>query len=72
MLQLEELTLSLIVDNRTSFIDGTHLINNILNSMSYLQTFIFNIITEYVTMDEERLPTLDDIEQPLIQRGFNV
>ncbi|CAF2142563.1 unnamed protein product [Rotaria magnacalcarata] len=72
MLQLEELTLSLIVDNRTSFIDGTHLINNILNRMSYLQTFIFNIITEYVTMDEERLPTLDDIEQPLIQRGFNV
>ncbi|CAF1379273.1 unnamed protein product [Rotaria sordida] len=72
MLQLEELTLSLIVDDQTSFIDGTHLVDNILNKMSYLQTFIFNIITEYVTMDEELLPTLDDIERPLIQRGFNV
>ncbi|CAM4924218.1 unnamed protein product [Rotaria socialis] len=72
MLQLEELTLSLIVGDQTSFIDGTHLVNNILNRMSYLQTFIFNIITEYVRMDEELLPTLDDIERPLIQRGFNV
>ncbi|CAF4394165.1 unnamed protein product [Rotaria sp. Silwood2] len=72
MLQLEELTLSLIVDDRTSFIDGTHLVNNILNKISYLKTFIFNIITEYVTMDEELLPTLDDIGRPLIQRGFNV
>ncbi|CAF4211793.1 unnamed protein product [Rotaria socialis] len=67
MLQLEELTLSLIVGDQTSFIDGTHLVNNILNRMSYLQTFIFNIITEYVRMDEELLPTLDDIERPLIQ-----
>jgi hypothetical protein len=72
MLQLEELTLSLIVDNRTSFIDGTHLVNNILNKMSYLKTFIFNIITDFVRMNEELLPTLDDIGRPLIQRGFNV
>ncbi|CAF4393718.1 unnamed protein product [Rotaria socialis] len=36
MLQLEELTLSLIVGDQTSFIDGTHLVNNILNRMSYL------------------------------------
>jgi hypothetical protein len=72
MLQLEELTLSLIVSNQTSFIDGTHLVNNILNKMSYLQTFIFNIVTGFVTMAEELLPTLDDIRRPLIEKGFNV
>ena len=72
MSQLEKLTLSLIVYDRTSFIDGTHLVNNILNKMSYLHTFIFNIITEYITIDEELLPTPDDIGRPLIQRGYNV
>ncbi|CAF4212839.1 unnamed protein product [Rotaria sp. Silwood2] len=72
MSQLEKLTLSLIVRNRTSFIDGTHLVNDILSKMSYLHTFIFNIITEDVTMDEEHLPVPDDAKSGLIQRGYNV
>ncbi|CAF1446521.1 unnamed protein product [Adineta ricciae] len=72
MLQLEELTLSLVVDGRTSLIDGTHLVDNILNKLSYLQVFIFNIITEYVRIDEELLPTLDEIKRPLVEMGFDV
>jgi len=72
MSQLEKLTLSLIVGSRTSFIDGTHLVNDILNKLSYLHTFIFNIITEFVTMDEELLPTADDVGRALIQKGYKV
>jgi hypothetical protein len=72
MSQLEKLTLSLLVYRRTSLIDGTHLVDNILNKMSHLHTFIFNIITHSVIMDEELLPTPDDVGRPLIERGYNV
>ena len=72
MSRLEQLTLSLIVDDQTSFIDGTHLVNNIVNKMSNLHTFIVNIITEYITIDEELVPTPDDVERPLVQRGYHV
>ncbi|CAF4075465.1 unnamed protein product [Rotaria sordida] len=72
MSQLETLTLSLIVCNRTSFIDGTHLVNDIISKMSYLHSFICNIITEDVTMDEEHLPVPDDAKSGLIQRGYSV
>ncbi|CAF1414639.1 unnamed protein product [Rotaria sordida] len=72
MSQLEKLTLSLIVYGRTSFIDGTHLVNDILSKMSHLHTFIFNIITQNVIMAEEFLPAPDDVQRELIQRGYNV
>lgn len=72
MSQLEMLTLSLVVRCRISFIDGTHLINNIINKMPYMQTFTFNIVTELVTMDEEFLPTSDNVKCALIQKGYNV
>ncbi|CAF3504874.1 unnamed protein product [Rotaria socialis] len=72
MSQLEKYALSLIVRCRTSFIDGTHLVNDILSKMSYLHTFIFNIITYNVRMDEELLPTPDDVKRALIQREYNV
>jgi hypothetical protein len=66
------LTLFLLIHRRTSFIDGTRLINDILNKISHLHTFIFNIITQGVIMDEELLPTPDNVGRALIQRGHNV
>lgn len=44
MSQLEKLTLSLIVGDRTSFMDGENLISNIFSKMSHLHIFIFNIL----------------------------
>jgi hypothetical protein len=45
MIYLEQLTLHLYVINRSTFIDGMNLNNEILYYMSKLQTFNFNIIT---------------------------
>jgi hypothetical protein len=72
MSRLEMLTLSLRVCGRISFIDGTHLDNEILSKMSHLRTFNFDIATEHVIMDKELLPTSDDVRHRLIQRGYNV
>jgi len=72
MSQLEKLTLSLQVHLRISFIDGTHLDNDIISKMPYLHTFIFDIVTEYVIINEKLLPTSDDVRRALIQRGYNV
>ncbi|CAF3844500.1 unnamed protein product, partial [Rotaria magnacalcarata] len=55
--QLEKLTLFIIVGGRTSFIDGNHLVNEILDKIFYLHTFIFNVITEYITINEQVLST---------------
>ncbi|CAF1420546.1 unnamed protein product [Adineta steineri] len=71
MSKLEKLTLSLIVDRRNSFIDGHYLVNDILSNMSHLHTFIFNIITKRVIIDEEFVPTRDNILHPLIEKGYN-
>jgi hypothetical protein len=72
MSQLEKLSLSLLVHFRASFIGGTHLVNDILNKMSHLHTFIFDIITQGIIMDKELLQTPDDVGRALIQRGHNV
>ncbi|CAF0793172.1 unnamed protein product [Adineta steineri] len=71
MSKLEKLTLSLIVDRRNSFIDGHHLVNDILSKMSHLRIFIFNIITKRVIIDEEFLVTRDNILRPLIEKRCN-
>jgi hypothetical protein len=72
MSKLEKLTLSLIVCRRVSLIDGNHLVNDILSKMSDLHSFIFNIITDRIIIDEEFLPTSDHILHPLIEKGCNV
>jgi hypothetical protein len=72
MSRLEIFTLSLVVGDRTSFIDGTHLNNDILSKMPHLRTFTCDIVTEHVIMDKELLPTTDDVRYALIQRGYNV
>ena len=46
MSNLEELTLYIIIDNRTTFIDGTHIYNEILVHMPRLHIFNFYICTK--------------------------
>jgi hypothetical protein len=67
MSYLEKLTLSLTVRERNSFIDGNHLNNNILNYMSHLHAFIFDIVTEPVTINQQLKPSSDDIRRTFIQ-----
>ena len=71
MTQLENLTLSFVVENRSSFIDGTHLNNEILSKMPHLNTFIFDIVTNDVEIANESLPSCDDIRRMLIEKGHH-
>ncbi|UJR11917.1 hypothetical protein I4U23_016095 [Adineta vaga] len=72
MFHLEKLTLSLIVYDRNSLVDGNSLVGDILSHMLNLHTFTFNIITEGVDLSEEFLPSIGDISRPLVKRGFNL
>lgn len=66
MTQLETLTLSLNVHKRTTFIDGTHLNNEILSQMPHLHTFIFDIVTHIeITNGEQQ--SIDDIQRTFVQ-----
>ncbi|CAF1139477.1 unnamed protein product [Adineta steineri] len=69
---LEKLTLSFTIRDRISFIDGNHLVIDIISKKPYLHTFIFDIVTNCAIADEQLLPTSDDVRCPLIQRGYNV
>ena len=71
MFHLEELTLSLVVYNRKSFIAGTELVHDILSQMLNVRKFIFNIITEGVQMPEELFPPFDVFNQALVERGYD-
>ena len=63
MSSLEKLTLSLSIKDRTSFIDGLHLHNEIENQMPHLSTFVFNIYTHHVLFSETNRPSSDDIRR---------
>ena len=67
MSALEQLTMSLYVENRTSFIDGLHLNNEIQSRMPNLSTFIFNIHTNNVHFSEDDRPSSDNIRRTFIQ-----
>ncbi len=67
MSALKKLTLSLSIENRTTFIDGIHLNNDIQSRMPYLSTFIFNILTCNVNFSEDYRPSADDIRCTFIQ-----
>jgi hypothetical protein len=67
MSALEKLTISLCTENRTTFIDGIHLNNEIRSRMSNLSTFIFNILTFNVNFSEDNRPSTDDIRRTFIQ-----
>lgn len=52
---LEELSLSIIVDHRSTFIDGNHLKNEMLKYLSHLQILTFNIRTYCSEMSSEKM-----------------
>ncbi|CAF1327772.1 unnamed protein product [Rotaria sordida] len=72
MSQLEKLILSLYVHSRTSFIDGNQLDNDIISKIPYLHSFIFDIVTKDDIIDEEYLPTSDNVRRALIRKAYNV
>ncbi|CAF1128479.1 unnamed protein product [Adineta ricciae] len=71
MFHLTKLTLALVVFNRRSFVDGKKLINDIPKQMLHLNRFIFNIITEGVTLFEEFIPSSEVLCRALVERGYD-
>ena len=65
MTHLEKLSLYLRIRNRSVFIDGTHLYNEILVHMPQLHTFSFYISTENNINHQDPHISADDIQQTL-------
>ncbi|CAF1265116.1 unnamed protein product [Rotaria sordida] len=72
MSNLERLTLSIRVRGRNSFIDGIYLHNYVLSQMPHLHTFIFNIVTDFVRINQQFKPSSDDIRRTFIEKGYHV
>ena len=70
MIHLEELTLYLCVENQSTFIDGTHIHNDILINMIRLYKFTFYISTENVTTKGALHPSTNDIQQTFTTKGY--
>jgi hypothetical protein len=70
MFNLHELTLCLTVRNPNSLIDGTHLKNEILNYMPFLNNFIFDIRSWYTVNNINKLLSNDDIQRTFIDIGY--
>lgn len=72
MSDLEELTLYLsIVRTESTYIDGTHLSDEILIHMPQLNKFIFNINTVVLNKNiSVALPSNNDIQRSFIRRGY--
>jgi hypothetical protein len=62
MINLEELTLYLIIVDKQTLIDGVDLKKNILNHMSQLKKFSFAIRSNIYLNNEIHLPSNDDIQ----------
>jgi hypothetical protein len=72
MSNMEKLTLSFRVRRRTSFIDGTYLINEVLSHVSRLHTFMFDIVSETTTINAHFNPSRDDIRRTFIEGRHDV
>lgn len=72
MRHLIELNLSLVVSYRASFVDGTELVNHILNPLVNLRALHFSVISERVGLIEELHPSPAVLTRALIERGHNV
>ncbi|CAF3439647.1 unnamed protein product [Rotaria socialis] len=72
MVRMETLTLSLSVVRRASFLDGTYLADSIINHMSRLHTFVFDIVTRGTMTNAEIQPSADDIRRTFAQIGIHV
>jgi hypothetical protein len=68
---LKQLILNLIVDDRSSFIDGIHLNNEILIRMPELQTFIFDIFTYTGIINEVNRQSNDDIQRTFLHNIYH-
>ncbi|CAF4443099.1 unnamed protein product, partial [Rotaria sp. Silwood2] len=63
MMNLEKLDLNLIVDGRKTFVDGNDLKINIINHMSKLYKFTFNIRSSSCFYNEVNLPSNEYMEE---------
>jgi hypothetical protein len=73
MTYLENLTLSLRLSERTSFIDCDYLKNSLLNHMSSLQKFTFNFCIDHLWINEDEVkPSFDSIRRTFIENGYNI
>ncbi|CAF3765759.1 unnamed protein product [Rotaria magnacalcarata] len=71
MVYLKELALFFPVDERSRFIDGIHLENEIIIYLSHLQRFTFNITTHTEsTKNEVHLQSNDDIRRTFLNWRF--
>ncbi|CAF3387836.1 unnamed protein product [Rotaria sp. Silwood2] len=70
MSNLEELALSIINENRTTFVDGTQINNEILVHMPRLYKFDFNINTRTALHHLVHYLSSDDIQQSFINIGY--
>ncbi|CAF3764288.1 unnamed protein product [Rotaria sp. Silwood1] len=66
MLNLEELILYLVLNSTEKFIDGDNLTKNIINHVSRLNKFIFNIRSVIYALYESCLPLKEQIQQTFI------
>jgi hypothetical protein len=71
MINIEDLTLFLnVIRSNTTYIDGTHLYNDILAFMPLLHKFTFSIKTNVLNTDTELLfPSADDVKHSFIEKG---
>jgi hypothetical protein len=70
MCDLEQLTLHLYIDDRTRFVDGTQLHNDILIHMPRLDTFIFCIRTITQIVDSVLGLSNEDIRRTFTKAGY--
>ncbi len=71
MICLEQMTLYLIVNQRSTFIDDNHVENGIHIHMPRLQEFIFNIITYTSLMDEINRQSNTDIRRIFFTKRYS-
>ncbi|CAF3252923.1 unnamed protein product [Rotaria socialis] len=70
MFNLEELTLNIIIEDRTRFIDGTHLKNEVFVRMPQLYKFTFHISTETKLQRLVHGLSSDDIQKTFSNIGY--
>jgi hypothetical protein len=70
MSQLKKLTLYLRIRERSIFIDGSHLHNDILIHLSRLQSFTFYVSTANRTKNIIRRLSNDDVQQSFTYKGY--
>jgi hypothetical protein len=71
MINLEELTLNIINEERTTFIDGIHINDRILVHMPCLRKFTFSINTSVELHHLVHHPSVEDIQRTFINIGYD-